>query len=200
MTDRPPSRQTRRRVGPDDGSVTVFLADERSVGRDDQPVDPARWIGLAESVLAAEGVRGEVELSVLFVEPDVIAELNERHLGSVGPTDVLSFPLDGDEIESGRWPDGGGPGPDRLATEPDDLPILLGDVVICPTVAAANAPGHAGSYEDEVALLLVHGILHLLGMDHAEDDDRIAMQARERAHLAAFHGPLARDPWAEGGG
>jgi probable rRNA maturation factor len=199
VTDRPPSRQTRRRVGPDDGSVTVFVADERSAGRQEQPVDAARWIALAEAVLATEGVRGEVELSVLFVGEDVIAELNEQHLGASGPTDVLSFPIDGEQVEPGRWPDGGGPGPDRLVSDPDGLPLLLGDVVICPSVAAANAPAHAGTYDDEVALLLVHGILHLLGMDHADDADRVAMQARERQHLEANHGPLARDPWAEAG-
>ena len=74
--------------------------------------------------------------------------------------------------------------------------LLLGDVVVCPAVAVANAPAHAGSYDDEVALLVVHGVLHLLGMDHATDDERDAMQARERELLAAHHGPLAADPWA----
>src|SRR5690606_150590 len=98
VTDRPPSRPTRRRVGPDDGSVTVFVADERAAGRAPElAVDAPRWVGLAEAVLEAEGVRGEAELSVLFVEADVIAELNEAHLGHAGPTDVLSFPLDGEQ-------------------------------------------------------------------------------------------------------
>jgi probable rRNA maturation factor len=83
----------------------------------------------------------------------------------------------------------------RAAPDLDDQPLLLGDVVISPAVAARQAPEHAGSYEDEVALLLVHGILHVLGMDHAADDERVAMQARERALLAQFHGELARDPW-----
>ena len=69
--------------------------------------------------------------------------------------------------------------------DPDDLPLLLGDVVICPAVAARNAPEHAGSFDDEIALLVVHGILHLLGLDHADDDERDAMQDRERELLAA---------------
>ena len=65
--------------------------------------------------------------------------------------------------------------------------MLLGDVVICPSVAARNAPEHAGTYEDELALLIVHGILHLLGMDHIEDVDAEKMEARERELLAEFH-------------
>ena len=67
--------------------------------------------------------------------------------------------------------------------------------MICPEVAEANAAEHAGSYPDELALLTVHGVLHLLGMDHADDDERNAMQARERDVLARHHGPLRRDPW-----
>ena len=79
--------------------------------------------------------------------------------------------------------------------DPDDLPLLLGDVVICPEVAARNAPEHAGSFDDEIALLVVHGILHLLGLDHMDDDERLAMQDRERELLLQFHGSPARDPW-----
>ena len=92
--------------------------------------------------------------------------------------------------------DAGGPGPDRIENDPEDLPLLLGDVVICPLVAERNAPTHAGSFDDEVALLVVHGILHLLGMDHAEEAERLEMQSRERELLAAHYGPLAADPWA----
>jgi probable rRNA maturation factor len=169
----------------------VFVADEQ----DALAVDTGRWQRLAVDVLAAEGVEGECELSVLFVAEDTITGLNSRFMGHDGPTDVLSFPIDGEATSPGRWPDNGGAGPDR-DDDDDALPLLLGDVVICPTVAAANAPHHAGSVDDELALLVVHGILHLLGMDHAEDAERIAMQARERELLAAHHGPLAADPWA----
>jgi len=172
--------------------VTVFVADEQH----DHPVDAARWGRLAEQVLAAEGVQGEAELSVLFVDRPTIATLNHDFMETDGPTDVLSFPIDGELVQSGRWPDEGGPGPDREMPDPDDLPLLLGDLVICPDVAAANAPEHAGSFDDELALLVVHGILHLLGMDHAEPDEQAAMQARERELLAQFHGTPARDPWA----
>jgi probable rRNA maturation factor len=170
----------------------VFVADEQ----DALAIDVARWQVLAERVLADEGVEGECELSMLFVGGDTIASLNQRFMGHDGPTDVLSFPIDGEANAPGRWPDSGGPGPDRDDEGPDDLPLLLGDVVICPSVAEVNAPAHAGSVDDELALLVVHGVLHLLGMDHATDDERRAMQARERELLAAHHGPLAADPWA----
>ena len=65
--------------------------------------------------------------------------------------------------------------------------MLLGDVVVCPAVAARQAPEHAGSYDDELALLVVHGVLHVLGMDHAEAGEAAAMQARERELLDRYH-------------
>jgi probable rRNA maturation factor len=186
-----PSRPSYRRRGAGEGVVTVFVADEQN----EHPVAAARWGTLAEQVLAAEGVQGEAELSVLFVDRDTIVTLNHDFMDVEGPTDVLSFPIDGELAPSGRWPDEGGPGPDRDLPDPDDLPLLIGDVVICPAVAAANAPGHAGSFDDEIALLVVHGILHLLGRDHADPAEEAAMQARERELLEQFHGTPARDPW-----
>jgi probable rRNA maturation factor len=162
--------------------VQVFGADEQHAA----PVDVERWVTLAREVLVAEGVRGEAELSLLFVDEDAIAELNRRFLDAEGPTDVLAFPID-DPIASGRWPDAGTAGPDRDDPEPGDLPLLLGDVVVCPAVAERQAPQHAGSYADELALLVVHGVLHVLGHDHAEPDETAAMQARERELLERFH-------------
>lgn len=170
----------------------MFVSDEQ----DAHVVDVGRWQSLALAVLADEGVSGECEMSLLFVDETTMTDLNVRFMSGDGPTDVLSFPIDGEPSASGRWPDSGGPGPDRDEDDVDELPLLLGDVVICPAVAERNAPNHAGSLDDEHALLIVHGILHLLGMDHAADDERIAMQARERELLAAHHGPLAADPWA----
>jgi probable rRNA maturation factor len=129
----------------------------------DEPVDVARWSRLATEVLAEEGVEGE--LNLLFVDEVAMAALNEEHMGHQGPTDVLSFPIDG--------PDAGPGG-------------LLGDVVVCPAVARRNAPDHAGTYEDELALLVVHGVLHVLGHDHAEAGEAAVMRAREVAHLERF--------------
>ena len=176
----PPTGPRRRRRA-EEGDLEVFVADEQ----DRHPVDIARWEALARNVLAAEGVFGDAELALLFVDEAAMAELNQRFMGHEGPTDVLSFPIDDDEILIGRSPDGSTSGPDR--DPPSEVPLLLGDVVICPSVAARNAPSHAGNYDDEVALLIVHGILHVLGMDHAEVDEEAAMQARERDLLARFH-------------
>lgn len=175
-----PVRRRRRR--PPEGTVEVHGVDEQS----DQPVDVGRWVALARSVLDAEGVRGEAELSISFVDEKVMADLNRRFMDADGPTDVLAFPLD-DPVDAGRWPDAGATGPDREPLELADLPLLLGDVVVCPAVAARQAPEHAGSYEDELALLVVHGTLHVLGHDHAEPEETAVMQAKERELLDRFH-------------
>jgi probable rRNA maturation factor len=174
--------QARRRRPPAEGMVEVFGADEQST----EPVDVGRWVALAEKVLGAEGIRGDAELSVLFVDEQVMTELNGRFMEAEGPTDVLAFPID-DPVEAGRWPDSGSAGPDRDDPDPEELPVLLGDVVICPAVAARQAPEHAGTYDDEIALLVVHGILHVLGMDHADPEEAAAMQQRERELLDRFH-------------
>jgi probable rRNA maturation factor len=165
--------------------VEVFVADEQS----DRPVDPERWAALAESVLHARGVRSNAELSVLFVNEQAMSALNERFLGEAGPTDVLSFPLEDDPVPPGRSPGAGGTGPGWMPPEEEAMPHLLGDVVICPEVAWRNAPEHAGSYDDEIALLLVHGILHLLGMDHLDLEEAEAMERCERELLEAHHRP-----------
>lgn len=161
---------------------SVFAADEQA----DHPVDTLRWIKLAEAVLHDEGVRGDTEVSILYVDETTIADLNTRFLGKEGPTDVLAFPIDEEPIEGGRSPDSGGSGP-GFNPSPEEAPTLLGDVVICPAVARRNAPEHAGEYDDELALLLVHGLLHLLGMDHEESDEAEAMEAKERELLTRHH-------------
>lgn len=176
----PGGGRQRRRADP--GELEVFVADEQ----DERPVEVARWEALARAVLHSEGVRGDAELALLFVDETAMTDLNGRFMGAAGPTDVLAFPIDDDDgITSGRLPDGSTSGPDRPA--PSDLPMLLGDVVICPAVAARNAPTHAGSYDDEIALLVVHGILHVLGMDHATPEETEVMQARERELLELHH-------------
>ena len=164
-------------------SVEVFAADEQSA----QPVDALRLVHLAKAVLAAQGVKPDSELSMLFVDEEAMAELNKRFLGKEGPTDVLAFPIDDDDVvEGGRSPDSLGPGA-GVDFENTDPPNLLGDVVVCPAVAARNAPDHAGTYDDEMALLVVHGILHILGMDHVDNEEAEAMEQRERELLELFH-------------
>jgi probable rRNA maturation factor len=131
-------------------------------------------------------VRGAAELSVMFVDEESITELNARFMEQQGPTDVLAFPID---IDDGSWRlfDPIALGPDRSDPDPDEIPLLLGDVVVCPAVAARNAPDHAGTLDDELALLVVHGVLHVLGLDHADPAEAQAMRARERELLEAHH-------------
>jgi len=155
----------------DPPSTTVVVSDERrAAGAVDVDVD--RWSRLAAAVLADECQRGELTLT--FVDPDEIAALNAEHLGLDGPTDVLSFPLDGSAEPAAV---------DASA----EVPVLLGDVVVCPAVAAAQAVEHAGTLDDELALLVVHGVLHVLGHDHAGADETAVMRARELDHLRTHH-------------
>ena len=162
-------------------TIDVFAADEQQVHQ----IDVARWAGLARQVLQARGVKGETEVSLLFVDEDAIAALNEQFLGKTGPTDVLSFPIEDEPGPTGRSPDFGGSGPGSSAEH--GLLTLLGDVVICPVVAARNAVEHEVSFEDEVALLVVHGLLHLLGMDHENEAEAVRMEAVEQQLLTRFH-------------
>ncbi|MEA2686097.1 MAG: putative rRNA maturation factor, partial [Actinomycetota bacterium] len=116
-------------------TVEVFAADEQS----DEPVDAVRWMDLAKSVLD-QSIRGDTEVSLLFVDEPAMAELNLRFLDKDGPTDVLAFPIDEEdayEPTGPRSPDSLGPG---LGEDPElsDVPRLLGDVVICPAVARRN--------------------------------------------------------------
>jgi probable rRNA maturation factor len=132
--------------------VAVYLADEQAAA-----VDTDDLLDLARHVLAERGVPDDMELALLLVDEPTIAALNEEHLGKEGPTDVLAFPID----EPGETPPG--------------VPSILGDVVLCPTVAHAQAPRFGRTPHDEVRLLTVHGILHLLGMDHATPADEARM-------------------------
>jgi len=121
------------------------------------PIDEAGLTALASRTLIAEGHRA-VELSVSFVDQGEMADLHVRYMDEPGPTDVLSFPLDDIDERGVR---------------------LLGDVVIAPSVAATNNPNDPPA---EVRLLLVHGILHVLGYDHEEDQDRADMWARQERY------------------
>lgn len=143
-----------------DNNTVVVCANEQ----DEVSLDPDRYAALATNVLVTEGRVGELTLT--FIERDEIAALNAEHMGVDGATDVLSFPLDA-------------AGDDSYGT------TLLGDVVVCPTVAAQQAPTHAGTLDDELALLVVHGVLHVLGWDHATPVETVAMRARERELLTS---------------
>lgn len=145
-------------------ALTVIVSSDVAEG----VVDLDRWQRLATSALATEQVPGG-ELNLLFVGEDAMAELNSQHMGKVGATDVLAFPIDG------------------LGQPESDEPTLVGDVVICPAVAAKNAQSNGVLFDDELALLVVHGVLHVLGHDHAEPDETALMKSREQALLNAHH-------------
>ena len=153
--------------------MAVFVADEQDVA-----VDIETLRRLAAFVLAHQRVPDTMELSVLCVAPDVIAELNRHHMDADRPTDVLAFPMDlpGEAL--------------------GDEPAVLGDVVLCPAVAVEQAPRHGKSATAELELLLVHGILHLLGHDHAEPDERDVMFGLTDRILADFSsgGPAPPGP------
>ena len=162
-------------------TIDVFAADEQQA----HPMDVARWAELARQVLSARKVKGETEVSLLFVDEEAMGKLNEQFLGKTGPTDVLSFPIDDEPGPAGRSPDFGGTGP---GTSAEAGPLtLLGDVVICPVVAARNADEHGVTLDDEIALLVVHGLLHLLGMDHVEEVEAARMEALEQKLLQRFY-------------
>ena len=135
---------------------------------------------LARLVIQREGKPADTEVSVNFVTDEAIHELNRDFRGVDRPTDVLSFECDGYE------------GEDDLAPV-EGMAFELGDIVIAPDVAEAQAPEYGLSFADEVSLLVTHGLLQLCGCDHMEDDEAEEMEARERELLTEFWGrPFAR--------
>src|SRR6202167_801894 len=149
-----------------DPAVSTEIANESGVG-----VDEADLAALARHVLDGMRMHPLAELSVLLVDRGTMAELHERWMGEPGPTDVLAFPMD--EL---RPPHLGGVNTGRAgAEEPGPDPRLLGNVVLCAQVAAAKAREAGHSTQAELELLAVHGILHLLGYDHAEPDEKAEM-------------------------
>jgi probable rRNA maturation factor len=167
-------------------TIDVFAADEQ----EDHPIAVGRWAELARHVLVARGIKGATEVSLLFVDEPAMAALHEQFLGLSGPTDVLSFPIEDEPGPTGRSPDLGGSGPGSSAEE--TALMLLGDVVICPSVAARNATEHEVTLDDEIALLVVHGLLHLLGMDHEIEAEAERMEALEQELLNRFYRTAAK--------
>ena len=127
---------------------------------------------LTRFVLNYEERSENTEVSITFVENRFIAELNEQYRGRTGPTDVLSFECDGLDDEDFE--------------DADSTVFELGDVVIAPDVARAQMREFGTTFQEEISLLLVHGLLHLCGYDHIEDDEAEVMEAREAAILEAW--------------
>jgi len=138
-----------------------------------------RWLqGIASAVLLAENADPAAEMGLVITDQEKIQELNLVHLGEDRPTDVLSFPMLPDSENEEE--------PGVFMVPPDGI-VHLGEVIISYPQAAIQAEEHGHSVEKEVAVLLIHGVLHLLGYDHAEPDEQRDMQVREAdilAHLA----------------
>ncbi|MFM7948960.1 MAG: rRNA maturation RNase YbeY [Actinomycetales bacterium] len=117
---------------------------------------------LANFALQKLGIHPDSELSISLVDEDEMSSLHMRWLNESGPTDVLSFPMDELKPESAV----NGPG-------------ILGDIVLCPKFAEAQAKSAGQTLEKEVELLMVHGVLHLLGFDHRESDEKTIMFSQQ---------------------
>jgi len=120
---------------------------------------------LAEEILALEGVDARAELSIALIDESEIKRLNAEYRGIDKPTDVLSFPQSDDGF---------------------DGPLLLGDILISPQVAQAQSLEYQNSFDKEMAILLIHGVLHLLGYDHESQDEARIMEAEEEKILNGF--------------
>ena len=134
--------------------IQVSVLNEQAV-----KVDPRRLADVARRTAASQHAEGEI--SITLVDPGRIARLNQVWMGAEGPTDVLSFPVDGFVA---RATDG----------EIDRPPVVIGEVVLCPEVARSTAPEQL---KGELDLLVAHGVLHLLGFDH--ETEEAAQQMRD---------------------
>ena len=141
---------------------TVSVENEQGI-----PVDDG-WIhDVAVRALRLLDVPVGARLEITLVDEDRMAKLKQIAFGDPSPTDVLTFPIDD-------------------PADPMPGPLVLGDVVLCPAVAAEQARANGRALTDELALLLVHGILHALGRDHASPDEERAMFGEQDRILSAI--------------
>lgn len=134
-------------------------------------VDEGRVQRLASFALESMFVHPDTEVSVMFVDEAAIEQLHVQWMNEPGATDVLSFPMD--ELRPGR--------PDSLSPAG-----LLGDIVVCPQIAAVQADAAGHSLEQEITVLVTHGMLHLLGFDHGTPDEEAEMFGLQRDIVLAF--------------
>ncbi|MFP7696842.1 rRNA maturation RNase YbeY [Trueperella sp. LYQ143] len=137
---------------------------------------------LASWVLAEMRIHPQADLCILLVDEETMADLHMQWMDLPGPTDVLSFPMD--ELR-----------PTPIGMDPK--PGMLGDIAVCPAVAARQAVRSGHATMEEILLLVTHGILHLLGYDHVEEEEKTQMFDLQRRLLLTF---LARKPRPEGSG
>ncbi|MBB6334357.1 rRNA maturation RNase YbeY [Schaalia hyovaginalis] len=141
------------------------------INETDYEIDGAEFAALADHVLTAMHVATDAELNILFIDPKPMEELHIRWLDLPGPTDVMSFPMDELRPGSAEQPTAAG---------------TLGDICICPQVAEAQAKEAGHTTVEEMLMLATHGMLHLLGYDHAEEAEKEEMFALQRRLLLTF--------------
>ena len=137
----------------------------------DYEIDIAEFVQLADFVLSAMHVSTEVELNIIFIDPEPMEELHVRWLDLAGPTDVMRFPMDALRPGTAEHPTASG---------------TLGDICICPQVAEKQAREAGHSTAEEMLFLATHGMLHLMGYDHAEPEEKEEMFALQRQLLLSF--------------
>ncbi|MEA5632976.1 MAG: rRNA maturation RNase YbeY [Cutibacterium granulosum] len=141
------------------------------INESDQKVDEQRLVGLATFALDWLRIHPSAELSILLVDETAMSAYHEKFMGLSGPTDVLSFPMDELRVPAdGQTPPTG----------------VLGDIVMCPTVTARQAPENGRTPDGEAEYLLIHGLLHLLGHDHAEPEEKRIMFGLNDEIIAAW--------------
>ncbi len=156
--------------------MTIEIANESGVA-----VDELALASVARFALDQLRIHPLAELSVLLVDESAMTDLHVKWMDEPGPTDVLSFPMD--EL---RPPSVGGTHGRARGDDPLPEPGLLGDVVLCPQVAAAQARQAGHLAQQELELLCVHGILHLLGYDHADSEEEAEMFGLQGELLRAW--------------
>ena len=149
--------------------MSIEVANESGV-----EVDEAELVDVAAFVIARMDVHPAAELSITLVDKDTMADLHVTWMNLPGPTDVMSFPMD--ELTPGGRPD-----------LPEPGPAMLGDIVLCPAFAADQAASSWHPLAHELALLTVHGCLHLLGYDHAEPAEEREMFGLQNELLAEWY-------------
>ena len=134
--------------------------------------DELGLVALTRFALDRMRIHPQAEVSILLVDEGTMSDYHVRFMDEPGPTDVLSFPMD--EL--------------RPPKDDEEAPLgLLGDIVLCPSVTAKQAADNGRTTEEEAEYLLVHGLLHLLGFDHAEPEEKAVMFGLNDQIIAAWN-------------
>ena len=165
--------------------MSIDIANETEYGLE-QGVDEQELASVARYVLEEMGIHPMAELSILLVDTAAMEQLHIQWMDEPGPTDVLSFPMD--ELR-----------PARAEDDNEPVPGLLGDVVLCPEVAEKQGKDAGHGTTAELRLLTTHGLLHLLGYDHAEPDEEAEMFGLQKQLLLGWADANRRKPRSEAG-